>query len=52
MTSSAPVAPIIWPVMDLVEEIGILYASSPNALFTAFVSERSFNWVAVPCALI
>ena len=52
MTSSAPVVPIIWPVIDLVEETGILYARFPNTRLIALVSERSFNTVPVPCALM
>src|SRR5688572_5696069 len=50
--STAPEAPSRWPVMDLVDEMGISYACSPNTVLIAAVSLLSFNGVEVPCALI
>ena len=49
--STAPVAPIMWPVIDLVEETATRCAtSSPSAALIAAVSAASFSWVDVPCA--
>ncbi len=52
IASSAPVAPIMWPVIDLVEEIGTCPARSPRAALIARVSERSLRTVPVPWALM
>ena len=38
-TSRAPVAPIMWPVMDFVEETGMRRERSPNAPLIARVSD-------------
>ena len=52
MASTAPAAPSMWPVMDLVELMVILRArSSPSAFLIASVSMRSFMGVPVPWAL-
>ena len=49
MASTAPAAPSIWPVMDLVEDTMHLWAaSSPKAFLMAFVSQESFKGVLVP----
>ena len=51
--SVAPAAPSMCPVIDLVEETGILYArSSPNTSFRTRVSDASPTGVEVPCALM
>ena len=50
--SRAPLAPSKWPVIDLVELIGTLYACSSKTDFIASVSYLSFKGVDVPCALM
>src|SRR6266545_4430292 len=52
IASNAPVAPIMCPVMDLVDEMGIAYAFSAKAALMARVSDWSFKVVPVPCALM
>ena len=50
--SKEPAAPREWPIMDLVELMGILWARSPNSRLIATVSSASFNGVEVPWALM
>jgi hypothetical protein len=40
-TWSAEAAPMAWPIMDLMELTGMLYARGPNTRLTARVSIRS-----------
>ncbi len=51
MASTAPAAPSMCPVMDLVLEMCTSAAALPKAFLTARVSTRSFNGVEVPWAL-
>ena len=41
---NAPLAPRRWPVIDFVELIGMLYASSPNTALTAIVLVLVVQW--------
>ena len=50
MASTAPAAPSMWPVMDLVELTISFPAWSPNTFFRAAVSPLSFRGVEVPWA--
>src|SRR3954465_5334085 len=50
--STAPAAPSIWPVIDLVDETATSCAWSPSTALIATVSDASFNGVEVPCALM
>ena len=50
--SSDPAAPKEWPIIDLVELMGMLYARSPNNLLMATLSRVSFKGVDVPWALM
>lgn len=52
IASTAPAAPIRWPVSDLVAEIGICAARAPSALWKASASRASPTGVLVPCGLI
>ena len=53
MTSTAPVAPSMWPVMDLVDEMWAeCAASSPRASLKPAVSVLSLSLVEVPWALM
>jgi len=52
IASTAPAAPSRWPIADFVEEIGIVFACSPRAVFSAAVSARSLIGVEVPWALM
>ena len=49
--SNAPAAPIMWPVIDLVELMASLRAWSPKTASMACVSDRSLSGVPVPWAL-
>ena len=48
--STDPAAAIRWPIMLLIELMGMRGASSPKTRFTAAVSIESFSWVPVPWA--
>ena len=48
---AAPQAPWGWPIIDLVELIGIAAARGPKHFFSAAVSIRSFSSVLVPWRL-
>ena len=50
--SIPPAAPKECPIMDLMDEIFILYACSPNTDLIASVSILSFSCVLVPWALM
>ena len=52
MNSTAPAAPSMWPVADLVELTLSAFAASPNTALIALVSLRSLAGVDVPCALM
>ena len=53
MASTAPAAPSMWPVMDLVEDtMHWRAASSPRAVLMALVSQASLRGVLVPWALM
>ena len=53
MTSMAPVAPIMCPVIDLVDETcAARAASSPSARLMPAVSDESLSLVEVPWALM
>ena len=53
MTSMAPVAPIMCPVIDLVDETcAARAASSPSARLMPVVSDESLSLVEVPWALM
>ena len=52
MNSTAPAAPSMWPVIDLVELTFTVFAASPKTALIAFVSLRSLAGVDVPCALM
>lgn len=52
MASTAPAAPSIWPVIDLVELTSAFSAALPSAVLMAMVSALSFIGVLVPCALM
>ena len=47
--SIAPAAESVWPIIDLLEEIG--GGASPNTARMPSVSILSFSGVPVPCAL-
>ena len=50
--SIVPAAVSVWPIIDLLEEIGMDPARSPNTVETASHSMRSFSGVEVPWALM
>jgi hypothetical protein len=52
MNSTAPAAPSMWPVIDLVELTLMRFAASPKTALIALVSLRSLAGVDVPCALM
>src|ERR1044071_9407388 len=52
MNSIAPAAPMLWPIMDLIELTGISCARLPKTRLMASVSDWSLSLVAVPCALM
>ena len=52
MNSTLPAAAIRWPIMLLIELMGMSFAESPNRRLTALVSMESFSFVPVPCALM
>jgi len=49
--SIAPAAESVWPIMDLLEEIGIDRIRSPNTVDSDRCSILSFSGVEVPWAL-
>ena len=49
--STAPLAAIMWPVIDLTACTGISFARPPRTCLMARVSTASFLGVPVPCAL-
>lgn len=51
MASTAPAAPIMWPVIDLVELTGMDSMCVPNTARSELSSLLSLSWVPVPCAL-
>ena len=50
--SMAEAAPMVWPIIDLIELIGVRRAASPKTRFTARISSRSLVGVPVPWALM
>ena len=52
IASIAPAAVNVWPIIDLLEEIGIADARSPNTADTPVHSILSFSGVLVPWALM
>ena len=50
--STAPAAPIRWPIIDLIDDSGRALAPSPKMRLTAVVSIWSFSRVLVPWALM
>ena len=50
--STAPAAVSVWPIMDLLELIGICVARSPKSCWIPKDSILSFSGVPVPWALM
>ena len=50
--STAPAAVKVWPIIDLLDEIGMPRMRSPNTAETPRCSILSFSGVEVPCALM
>ena len=48
ITGVGVIAPSEWPIIDLIELIGTLYASSPSTFLNAAVSWMSFCLVPEP----
>ena len=49
--STAPAADSVWPIIDLLDEIGSVLTRSPNTVEQPRYSILSFSGVEVPCAL-
>ena len=48
----APAADSVWPIIDLLDEIGIWLMRSPKTVDSDICSILSFSGVEVPCALM
>ncbi len=48
--STAPAAVSVWPIIDLLDEIGTFSMRSPKTAMQLMASILSFSGVEVPCA--
>ena len=48
----AEAAPMVWPIIDFMDDTGIDFALSPNTALMISVSVLSFSSVPVPWALM